>query len=354
VSLTPGTVRPAGAGPGRSGILRDVPDDLASVSTNPASAAVAAAPIVAHVVRGGFVESVHHGTAVVTAPDGSVELQVGDPSGPVFPRSSSKPLQALAMVRHGLQTDGRLLSLACASHSGEPFHVEAAREILAGAGLTETDLQNTPDYPYDDAARIAWIADGRPKQSIVQNCSGKHASMLATCVANGWDLATYRDPAHPLQLAVADTVRELTGVEPSAVAVDGCGAPIHAVPLRALAHSFGRLAAATEGPEAKVATAIRDFPEYLGGTHRDVTALIRGIDGLVAKDGAEAVYAVGLRDGRGIAVKVADGSSRARSVLLAAVLRRIGVGGDEVLAVLERQPVLGHGQPVGAVVAVGV
>ena len=251
------------------------------------------------------------------------------------------------MVRSGLATDGRLLSLACASHSGEDFHVEAAREILAGAGLTEADLQNTPDYPYDESARIGWIASGRPKQSIVQNCSGKHASMLATCVVNGWDLATYRDPAHPLQVAVAETVRELTGAEPSAVAVDGCGAPIHAVPLRALARSFGRLAAATEGPEAKIARAIRDFPEYLGGTHRDVTALIRGVDGLVAKDGAEAVYAVGLPDGRGIAVKVADGTSRARSVLLAAVLRRIGVGSDDVLAVLEHQPVLGHGQPVG-------
>jgi L-asparaginase II len=126
------------------------------------------------------------------------------------------------------------------------------------------------------------------------------------------------------------------------------------VPLRSLALSFGRLAAATEGPEAKVAQAIRDFPEYLGGTGRDVTALILGVDGLIAKDGAEAVYAVGLPDGRGIAVKVADGSSRARGVLLAAVMRRIGVGSDEVLETLERQPVLGHGQPVGAVVAVGV
>ena len=352
-----------------SGILRDVSDHLAPPTSAPVagrtadpadpasstvSAALTDAPVVAHVLRGGFVESVHHGTAVVTAADGSVELEVGDSSGPVFPRSSSKPLQGLAMVRSGLATDGRLLALACASHSGEDFHVAAAREILAGAGLTETALQNTPDYPYDEAARIAWISSGRPKQSIVQNCSGKHASMLATCVVNGWDLAGYRDPEHPLQQAVLETVRELTGAEPSAVAVDGCGAPIHAVPLRALALSFGRLAAATDGAEAKVAQAIRDYPEYLGGTSRDVTALIRGVDGLVAKDGAEAVYAVGLRDGRGIAVKVADGSSRARSVLLAAVMRRIGVGDEEILATLERQPVLGHGQPVGAVVAVGV
>jgi L-asparaginase II len=328
-----------------------VPASSADGSVSPA---LADAPVVAHVVRAGFVESVHHGTAVVTAPDGSVELEVGNGSGPVFPRSSSKPLQALAMLRCGLETDGRHLALACSSHSGEAFHVEAAREILAGAGLTETDLQNTPDYPYDEAARIAWIADGRPKQSIVQNCSGKHASMLATCVRNGWDLPTYRDPEHPLQVAVAETVRELSGAEPSAVAVDGCGAPIHAIPLSALARAFGRLAAATDGPEARISAAIRAYPEYLGGTNRDVTVLLRGVDGLVAKDGAEAVYAVGLPDGRGVAVKVADGSSRARAVVLAAVLRRIGVDAEDTLAALEHQPVLGHGQPVGSVLAVGI
>ncbi len=178
--------------------------------------------------------------------------------------------------------------------------------------------------------------------------------MLATCVANGWDLETYRDPEHPLQVAIAETVRELTGFEPVAVAVDGCGAPIHAVPLVGLARAFGRLAAATEGPEAKVAGAIRAFPEYLGGTGRDVTAIIRGTEGLVAKDGAESVYAVGLADGRGIAVKVADGGSRASTVVLAAVLRRIGVTDAATLAALEDQPVLGHGEPVGAVVAVGI
>ena len=324
------------------------------------SPALTAAPILAHVVRDCFVELVHHGSAVVTAPDGTVELAIGDPEGVVFPRSSSKPFQALAMVRHGLPTDGRLLALACSSHSGEGFHLEAAREILAGAGLTEADLQNTPDYPYDEGARTAWIAAGLPKQSIAQNCSGKHASMLATCVVNGWDLATYRDPAHPLQVAILETIADLTGAHPGAVAVDGCGAPIQAIPLTALARGFGRLAAATDGPDKRVADAVRAHPEYLGGTTRDVTALLRGIEGSVAKDGAEAVYAVGLADGRGVAVKIADGSSRASSVVLAAVLRRIGLEAPDrpaatlAFAALEHSPVLGHGQPVGAVVAVGI
>ncbi len=181
------------------------------------------------------------------------------------------------MLRHGLDSDGALLALACSSHSGEEFQVDAAREILARAGLSESDLQNTPDYPYDEVARTAWIAAGLPKQSIVQNCSGKHASMLATCVANGWDIATYREPRHPLQVAISETVAELAGAMPSAVAVDGCGAPIHAIPLAGLARSFGRLAAAQEGPEARVAQAMQDFPEYVGGTRRDVTTLMRRV-----------------------------------------------------------------------------
>lgn len=324
------------------------------MSSPGASEALTGAPVLAHVVRGGFVESVHHGIAVITAPDGSVEHAVGDPSGLVFPRSSSKPVQALAMVRAGLDTEGALLALGCSSHSGEDFHQQGAREILAGAGLSESDLQNTPDYPLDEVAKIAWVAAGHPKLSIAQNCSGKHASMLATCVRNGWDLTTYRDPAHPLQVAIAQTVAELAGADIGPVAVDGCGAPIHAIPLSGLARSFGRIAAATEGAEARIADAIRDFPEYLGGTGRDVTTLIRRVPGLIAKDGAEAVYAAGLADGRGIAVKITDGGSRARTVVLAALLRRLGVTDPEALAVLEDQPVLGHGQPVGAVVAVGV
>lgn len=346
------------------GILRDVPDHLSAHAAHAAGAPASApslvppglttAPVVAHVVRGGFVESMHHGLAVVTRPDGTVDFEIGDSSTPVFPRSSSKPIQALAMARLGLDTDGALLSLACSSHSGEDFHIEGARAILDRAGLSESDLQNTPDHPYDEVERTAWLAAGQPKQSIAQNCSGKHASMLLTCVRNGWDTATYREPDHPLQVAITETVAELAGDQPVAFAVDGCGAPIHAIPLAGLARSFGRLAAATDGPEARIASAMRGYPEYLGGTRRDVTALIRAVPGLIAKDGAEAVYAVGLPDGRGVAVKIADGSSRARSVVLAAVLRRAGITDEAALAALEHEPVLGHGRPVGSVVAVGV
>lgn len=325
-------------------------------ASNPTPAVLADAPVLAQVTRGGLVESVHRASVVVTNADGSVAHVLGDAQSPVFPRSSNKPLQALAMLRAGLSLEPPLLALACASHSGEPFHLEGVREILAAADLTEADLQNTPDLPYDESERAAWQRAGRTPTSIAQNCSGKHAAMLATCRRNGWDIATYRDPAHPLQRAMADTIAELADEPIAATAVDGCGAPVMAISLAGLARSFGRLAAA--GPdthEGRIATAIREHPAHLGGTRRDVTALIEGTrnDGLIAKDGAEAVYAVGLADGRGIALKVADGGQRARPVILAGVLRVLGIE-STALERLEDAPILGHGAPVGAVRAVGL
>lgn len=324
----------------------------------PVSPALTDVPILAHVVRNGVVESVHRGTAVVTRADGSIEHAWGDPTGLIFPRSASKPIQASAMVAAGLDLPPHQLALVCASHSGEPFHLQTALEILHGAGLTEGHLRNTPDYPVDDEARDEWIRAGHRKTSLAQNCSGKHSGMLATAAANGWDLATYLDPDHPLQQAITATVARLSGGSVAALAVDGCGAPLHGIPLAGLAHAFGRIAAAPAGtPEARVADAIRAHPEHLGGTRRGVTTLIREAPAqqrLIAKDGAESVYAVGLGDGRGVAVKIADGHMRAKPLVLAAVLRRIGAGSEAGYAALEDAPILGHGKPVGSIVAVGI
>jgi L-asparaginase II len=318
---------------------------------------VSEAPVLAHLVRGGFVESVHRGSVVVTAPDGSVERAWGDATSPMFPRSSNKPVQALAMVRHGLDLPDELLALVCASHSGEDFHREGVRQILERVGLGEADLQNTPALPLQEEEQHRWIRLGQGPSSIAQNCSGKHAGMLAACVASGWDTGTYRDLDHPLQVVIREAIEELAGEAVTATAVDGCGAPVMAISLAALARSFGTLAAAPtrapDSPEARIATAIRNAPEYLGGTDREVTALIRQTPGLIAKDGAEAVVAVGLADGRGVAVKVADGGGRARMVILAGALRAIGVE-SPALELLEHSPVLGHGEPVGALVAVGL
>ncbi len=320
--------------------------------TSPPTAAEPTVPV-AEVVRSGFVESVHRGMVAALGPDGTLLMARGDVHAPIFPRSANKPLQALAMLRCGLDLDGELLALVCSSHSGEHFHLDGARRILAGAGLTEDDLQNTPALPLDEQERDAWVAAGRPASSLAADCSGKHAGMLATCVANGWDTASYRDPDHPLQVAVAETIADLAGEPVATTGVDGCGAPVMAVSTVGLARAFGRLASASHGtPEARVRDAIRAHPEWLGGTRRDVTALIRGVPGLLAKDGAEAVQAVGLADGRCLAVKIADGGARARPVVVAAALRALGRT-DDVLTELAEKPVLGHGAPVGAVRAVG-
>jgi len=306
------------------------------------------------VTRGGFVESAHRGSIAVTAPDGSVTHAWGAVDDPVLPRSSNKPIQAVAMLRAGLQLPPQQLALACASHSGQPFHLDGVRDMLAAADLSEADLQNTPDLPYDADERATWLAAGRAARPLAQNCSGKHAAMLVTCRLNGWDLTTYRDPDHPLQRLMADTLVDLAGEPVASTVVDGCGAPAMAISLRGLARAVGRIAAAEPGtPEGEVAAAMRACPEFVGGTRRDVTALIRGTEGLIAKDGAESVHVVGLADGRGIALKIADGNQRARPVVLAAVLRRLGVE-STAYARLEDAPTLGHGQPVGAVVAVGI
>ena len=206
----------------------------------------------AEIVRSGIVEGHHYGSVVALRADGTVEWSVGDVSSPVLPRSSNKPIQALAMVEQGVDLPPDLLALACASHSGEAHHLEGVRRILAGAGLDVAALQTPADWPLDEAAREAMLRAGGEKSSLAMNCSGKHAAMLATCVHNGWDTASYLDPQHPLQVAITATFERMTG-EKAQVAVDGCGAPLLSTSLVGLARAFSRLAVATDGPERRVA-----------------------------------------------------------------------------------------------------
>ena len=318
------------------------------------SAEPAGLPVVAEIVRSGFVEGHHYGSLVALAADGSVDWSVGEVAAPVLPRSSNKPVQALAMVELGLDLPPDLLALACASHSGEPFHVEGVRRTLASAGLDESALQTPPDYPLDDEAREAVIRSGGVRSSILMNCSGKHAAMLATCVLKGWDTATYLDPEHPLQVAIAETFARVTGEPVTTVAVDGCGAPLLSTSLTGLARAFAALATATDGPERRVAEAIRQHPELVSGTTRDELALHRAIPGLIGKAGAESCYAVALPDGRAWALKTDDGAPRVRPVLMAEALRRSGVlaeaGVDaEAVEATGRLDLLGGGVPVGVI-----
>ena len=308
--------------------------------------------VVAELVRSGFVEGHHYGSVVVVDADGSVSWSVGDVTSPMFPRSCNKPFQAVSMLGCGLDLPPDLLALAAASHSGEDFHIDGVRRILAGAGLDESALQTPPDYPVEDRVREEAVRSGAPRSPILMNCSGKHAAMLATCVRNGWDTATYLDPEHPLQLAVRETVEELTGEPVEAVGVDGCGAPLLSTSLTGLARGFVRLATAVEAMAGhRLATAFRAFPEYASGSRRDEAMLLRAVPGAVAKAGAEGCYAVALPDGRAVALKIDDGRDRARGVVLAAALRRMGLQ-HPVLDEIGTVPLLGGGRPVGGIYAV--
>jgi L-asparaginase II len=313
--------------------------------------------VVAEVVRSGFVEGHHYGSVVALDHRGEVAWSVGAADVPVLPRSCNKPVQALAMVRAGLDLPPDLLALACASHSGEPFHVEGVHRILASAGLTEDALRTPPDYPLDDDARDELVRAGGSRSPVFMNCSGKHAAMLATCAVRGWPTDTYLDPGHPLQEAIGATFAELTGEPVTAVAVDGCGAPLLSTSLVGLARAFRTLAVATGGPERRVADAIREHPASVSGTRRDERALLTAIPGAIGKAGAESCYAVALPDGRAFALKTDDGAARARPVVMAEALRRSGVlelEGVDADAVRRtgEHVLLGGGRPVGELRAV--
>ena len=301
------------------------------------------------VYRSGFHEGSHYGSVVVTGPTGMVVHQRGDVQSPVFPRSSNKPFQAVAMLAVGARLHGADLALAAASHSGEPMHVERVEAMLARVGLSEDDLLCPPALPMNDAARNAALAAGERPRRRYMNCSGKHAGMLAACVAQGWPIEDYVNPDHPLQRSVADTVVRLSDEAPSAVGIDGCGAPLFAIPLEALARAFGRVAAAPPGtPERRVADAMRAHPEMVGGTGRDDTLLMQAHPELLVKGGAEGVHCAALPDGRCVAVKITDGGDRARMPVLVEGLRHLGLASG-LLDELAVGSVLGGGRAVGTV-----
>ncbi|MEZ2391421.1 asparaginase [bacterium RCC_150] len=297
--------------------------------------------------RDGLVESIHYGSLIAVGPDGETLAKAGEPDVAFYPRSSLKPLQAIAMVRAGLKLPAELLALTAASHSGAAMHQEGAARILEMHGLSKEALENSTDLPYGIAEREEWLRAGGKATQLAQNCSGKHASMAATCVINGWPVKGYLHPEHPLQVLVRDTITELTGEDAAAVSTDGCGTPLFAHTLRGMARAYGWIAAADEADAAgQVAQAMRAFPEMVAGEGRDVTAIMRSIPGLLAKDGFEGLQLVGLQDGTGIAIKISDGGDRARMPVTVRVLEALGLDGGQ-LATLASPPVLGGGHPVG-------
>ncbi|MEX0846532.1 MAG: asparaginase, partial [Ilumatobacteraceae bacterium] len=305
---------------------------------------------VAMTTRSGQDESVHFGAVVVLARDGSVERAHGNPDALVYPRSSNKPMQAVAMVRAGLELPPELLALVCASHDGLPMHRDGALRILASAGLGAEALANTADLPLDPDESERILRGGGTRTPLQMNCSGKHSGMLATCVHNGWSHdASYLDPDHPLQQRITDTIVELSAEPAAPVGIDGCGAPAHMMTLAGLARSFRAIAVGEAGDAGRsVYAAMTGHPQMVGGPQRDVTAFIEEVPGLMAKDGAEGVFAAALPDGRAIALKIADGANRARPPLMVAALGWLGID-TTVLAARVAEPIRGHGQIVGTV-----
>ncbi|MEO6501944.1 MAG: asparaginase [Jatrophihabitantaceae bacterium] len=297
--------------------------------------------------RSGVVESVHTGHLIVLAPDGSVRFTAGDPAQPIFARSSLKPLQAVGMLRAGVDLGAAELALAASSHSGSAQHQQLIVNELRAAGLTEDDLECPPDLPLGVAERRAHLAAGLAETRLAMNCSGKHAGMLLTCLHNGWPVSGYLSPAHPLQKLLADAVGDLTGEPIAATGVDGCGAPLFATGLVGLARAFSRIA--TGGAELRrLAEALRAHPDLLAGAGRATTRLMQAVPGLIAKDGAEGVFAAALPDGGAVALKIDDGAARAAELAVVIGLRQLGASGP-ALDELGAEPVLGGGRPVGLI-----
>lgn len=296
------------------------------------------------VERSGVVESVHRGHVVILDAAGRVTFSLGSTTVPMFPRSCNKPMQALGLLAAGAELTQPQLALAAASHSGEPMHVDVARSTLADGGIEEAELGCPPDLPLSTEAARDLLARGGGPAPIYMNCSGKHAAMLATCRRRDWSRADYLDPAHPLQLQLAATVAESVGETIAAIGTDGCGAPLFAFSLVALARGFLRLA----DPENPVGKAMRARPDLVGGTGRRSTALMNAVTGLVAKEGAEGVYAAALPGVGAVALKIDDGAQRAADVAVVAALRRLGVDPAE-LDELSTIAVLGAGRRVGSV-----
>ena len=293
-------------------------------------------PISVAAHRGPFVESVHVVHAVAVQ-DGAVVAEAGNPAFPTSLRSSAKPFQALPLVRSRDDLDDEDIAIASASHRAEPEQIEAVRRLLAKAPATEDDLE-------------LGLQEGRPPQPIFHNCSGKHAGMLATCRARGWQTEGYGLAGHPLQGEIQAEIAAAAELEPAELetAVDGCGVVCFALPLERVAFMFSSLEAREGG--RRIASAMRAHPQLVGGAGRPDTELMRALPGWIAKGGAEALFCAAGPDGLGIVLKIEDGGYRALRPAIAAFLARLG---HELDNGFERIPVRNsRGEKVGELTAV--
>ena len=276
---------------------------------------------------------------------------LGETSALVYPRSTLKPLQAVAVLRAGAPLAGVRLVLATASHAGGPEHLEVVRSILEPGGLSPDDLQCPIDWPLGRHNANELVRQGLGPSRMHMNCSGKHAAFLLASVTNGWSTVDYLEPSHPMQVLIRETVEEYTGERVAHTGTDGCGAPLHATTLAGLARGIGRVSGATTGEGAALAAAIRQYPWAIDGSGRANTLVIERL-GLLAKLGAEGVLVLGAPSGWAVAVKILDGSLRAATLVALELMVQAGVvPHQDAAANLDDslEQVLGGGRRVGSI-----
>ncbi len=308
------------------------------------------ARLLVEVTRGDRVESRHRGSIAVVSASGELAASVGEPDSLTFIRSSAKPFQLVPFVASGrfdaydFPNPTESMAIMAASHSGEDRHVRTVQAVLRAGGLTRDVLACGVAMPSDAETAERLTRDGEPPTALRHNCSGKHAGMALHAKAAGWPIETYWQPDHPVQQLALETISTLSDTPKDEIVTgtDGCGAMTFALPLRALALAFARLAdpsSVADAPTRDALTRIRDamiaHPELIAGERREFdTALMRAAPGrVVSKWGAEGVQGVGILAGSGIALKIEDGdrSRRARHVTSCEALRQLGVLDDEAL-----------------------
>jgi L-asparaginase II len=289
------------------------------------------------VLRGGLLESRHKVHAAVVNSDGKLIASVGDPHFSSFLRSSAKPFQALSLIPHlerfGLNSEH--LAIAMASHNGEPIHVQTVADLQAKAGVQAEWLVCGTHQPFSASARATLRAKNQKPNVLQHNCSGKHSGMLAACLAKGLPTIQYAQPDHPLQQEIAANIRALMEIDSLEIAIDGCSVPCYRVPIERVASGMSKFAAPQAAPDAfqinlEIAfDAMREHPYLIAGEHRIDTGLMQHIPNLISKIGAEAFMVLALRDTKqgnlGIAMKIEDGSERARDVAVLRMLEQLGV-----------------------------
>ena len=297
--------------------------------------------------RSGFPESQHLGAAVVVDPRGRVLTAFGDADALVYPRSALKPFQTVAALRAGVRLDATGLAIVTSSHVGSPRHVDAVRTVLEGAGASEEDLRTPPAWPSSRTAMEEAVRRGEGPSRIAMNCSGNHAGMIAASLALGRPVADYLDPSSPVHALAVEVLHEHSGAHPLHPGTDGCGGPVWAVPLVALARGYASLGAA----EPALLAAVRADPELIEGAGTATTRAIAAL-GVFAKSGAEGVWCAIAPDGTAAAVKVLDGAHRAAAAVAVSLLVEAGAvdrdGADAFLAD-PALAVLGGGAEVGRV-----